>query len=355
MREFYQKYQAYLPAGFFVGGFLFDVVTTDRIDQMFSLGLQGVYLFLLVLFVYWEVSPPSVFQNKERWVSKLWRWHVEVMHFLFGSLLSLYTIFYFKSASLMTSFVFMSFLVVVLVVNELPQLQKRGLVVRSTLLALCLASYLIYLVPVILGSLAVKTFMLSMCLSISFFVWIGMRLQRVSGDPKKVQEQFLVPGIIIQLIFILLYSFKALPPVPISLKHIGIYHSVEKQQKTYVLKYDRSWWRFWQSGAQTFLKREGDAVYCFVSVFSPSAFSDQLQMVWLKDSKGEWIERDSVPLTIHGGRDAGYRGYAMKSNFEAGRWQVQVKTSDDREVGRIYFDVIPSTESTTRDWRMDLL
>jgi hypothetical protein len=354
MREFYQKYQGYFPASFFVGGFLFDLLTTDRIDQSFSLIQQALYLFFIFLFFYWEVLTPQSFKKEGSFLYKVWGWHVEALHFLFGCLLSLYTIFYFKSASLMTSFIFMIFLAVILVINELPQFQKRGIMMRSSLLALCLSSYLIYLVPVITGSLGLYPFILAMVLSMSLFYWICVRIQRLTEDTKWVAKNMMLPGLIIQLSFVGLYFFKVLPPVPISLKYIGIYHDIQKQDQSFVLSYERDWWRFWQSGAQTYLKREGDKLYCFVSIFSPTQFSDQMQIVWYYKGRKGWGRRDAIPLQIRGGRDQGYRGYAVKSNFEEGAWQVRVITSDKREVGRIYFDVTQASPLEPRQWRQDL-
>lgn len=354
MREFYSKYQDYFPAAFFVSGFVFDLLTTDRIDQGFSLIQQAVYLAFLLLFVYWEIVTPAVFLKQEGLLAKIWTWHIELLHFLFGSLLSLYTIFYFKSASLVTSFLFMLFLALVLVVNELPRFQKRGIVVRSILLALCLSSYFVYLVPVMIGNIGVLSFVVAMAMSAALFGLLCLRINRSKQESHWVKQNVMFPGFVIQLIFVLLYFFKALPPVPISLKYIGIYHQVEKHEGDYLLKYQRSWWRFWELGAQTFVRQDGDRLHCFVSIFSPTSFSDQMSLVWYHDSGQGWEKRDVIALSITGGRGGGYRGHVYKSNFEKGSWQIRVLTSDLREVGRISLEVIDDKEAATpRQWRLD--
>jgi hypothetical protein len=353
MLSLYKKYQKYLPALFFVAGFVFDMLTAKRIDQLFSLIQQATYLFLIMILFYWEVCPPARFTDPESRWSQFWRFHVEIMHFLFGSLLSLYTIFYFKSASLMTSFYFMGVLAGLLILNEWTFFKKSGLKVRSALLALCLSSYFIYLVPVVTGAIGWGAFTLAMVLSISLFLLVTTYIQKQKQDESWIQRHILIPGLLVQTIFVALYIFKLLPPVPVSLKYIGIYHQVERSGDSFVLSYERDWWRLWQSGAQTFLRREGDQVHCFVSVFSPTKFQDQAQVRWLLRTSQGWQIQDTIPLKIRGGRAQGFRGYAYKSNFQEGDWQVRVLTSDEREVGRIYFKVVAADENQPRIWRHD--
>jgi hypothetical protein len=58
-----------------------------------------------------------------------------------------------------------------------------------------------------------------------------------------------------------------------------------------------------------------------------------------KDNRAGWMLQDSIPIKIVGGRQEGFRGYGVKSNYQPGQWKVQVETTDDREIGRIYFDL----------------
>ena len=353
MRRLYAKYQGYLPAAFFIGGFIFDLLTTDRIDQFYSLVQQFLYLFFIMIFFYWEILTPKVFLKEKGFLASFWKFHVEALHFFFGSLLSLYTIFYFKSASLVTSFFFMSFLAGLLIINELPQFQKKGTAVRASLFTLCMSSYLIYLVPVTTGQIGWFPFLTAIGLSTSIFILFTRRISDKHEDRAWVNKNIFLPGIFIQLVFVILYFFKVLPPVPVSIKYVGIYHKIEKPEDKFVLSYERDWWRFWEAGAQTFLRREGDAVYCFVSIFSPTQFSDQVRLVWYYRGSNGWDRRDAIALPIRGGRSEGYRGYAYKSNFENGSWQVRVVTSDDREVGRISFDVEDANPNGIRQWSHD--
>ncbi len=111
-------------------------------------------------------------------------------------------------------------------------------------------------------------------------------------------------------------------------------------EDTFRLSHERPFWRIWHHGDQKFLAQAGDRIYVFFRIFSPARFSDQVLMRWYwKDNTGSWKLQDSIPIKILGGRQQGFRGYGMKSNYQAGEWKLQVETTDEREIGRVYFDV----------------
>jgi hypothetical protein len=147
-----------------------------------------------------------------------------------------------------------------------------------------------------------------------------------------------------------MYFAHAIPPVPLAVQYMGIYHGIAKKDGAYELSYTRPRWQFWQHGDQTFLARPGDMIYCFARVFSPARFNDRLQVRWLywTEKKG-WEAQDAIPLNIVGGREEGYRGVTQKSHFAPGDWRVQVETMDDREVGRIQFTVVTDDGTDPRD------
>jgi hypothetical protein len=70
----------------------------------------------------------------------------------------------------------------------------------------------------------------------------------------------------------------------------------------------------------------------------------QVRWFWQPAGHG-WTLQDTIPINIVGGREEGFRGYGVKSNYQPGSWKVQVETKDGREIGRIYFDLELAAEA----------
>ena len=254
-----------------------------------------------------------------------------ILHFLLGALLSLYAIFFFKSSSLFASFGFLAVLVTLLIANESARFRRLGLPFKFALLGLCWLSFFAYVVPIVAGTIGTAVFLVSMLAGC-------VPLGATAAALPRVRRQILLPLGCVLLGFLTLYFFRLIPPVPLSIPFIGVYHGVERTQETYLLSHERPWWRFWHNGDQAFSAQPGDRVYVFFRVFSPTNFADQVVLRWYR--KGDrWALQDSIPIKITGGREAGFRGYGFKTNYESGRWRVQVETTDGREIGRVYFDL----------------
>jgi len=272
-----------------------------------------------------------------RGLQTLWRYHAAATHFMLGTLLNIYTLFYFKSASLGASLIFLLVLAAMLAVNELKPFKTSGTTMRMGIFSLCLISYFTYLVPMLVGSLGTLPFIGSMAaaaLVVAALVWLLQR--RLREHPFAVWEHIVIPYVVVQICFMWLYFAKLIPPVPLSISEIGIYHDVQRMGERFALTTTRPRWKFWQRGDQSFLARPGDKVHCFVSVFSPARFKDRLEVHWLfRDPAAGWRESDTIPLDILGGREGGFRAETTKIHCQAGHWRVRVETSDRRELGRI--------------------
>lgn len=349
----YQKHQSYGDATFFVGGFLFDLTTLDKIEGT-NLLQQGLFLVLLSLFIFFDVMfIHKKIEIPEKYI-KFWKYRNEFGHFIFGSLLSAYTIFFFKSASISTSLSFLIGLVFLLVLNEFPKFKKQGHSIRILLFNFCLIAFLIYLVPIFFGRLGTDVFIVSIFSSqiyFASFLWIW-RKYHISHDFLKKQFLF---SIFVHIAIVILFFSNSLPPVPVSIRFIGIYHDIKKSNDKYELLYDRPFWKFWQSGDQSFFAQPGDKIVCFAKIHSPTHFNDEVFFKWeLFTEKFGWQTQDYIQMNILGGRKKGYRGFTTKSNYQPGHWRIKLETSDHREIGRIDFQVIKEDSQSDRKFKSEI-
>jgi DUF2914 family protein len=334
-----------IAVGFFIAGFVFDMLTLGRIDSWIMIGQQIAYLAVIMgvlthMFLEQAAPAPDPEQmaGLKRWY---YRYRTAAVHFVLGALLNLYTLFFFKSSSLVVSFAFLGVLVGLVLANESSRFKSLGLHLKFALLSLCLLSFFAALVPVVVGSIGLAVFLLAVVVGCLPLIAAAAWIRSATPDLfPRARRQMLLPLGCVLLVFLVFYLFRLIPPVPLSIPFIGVYHAVEKTDVGYTLTHERSVWRVWQNGDQNFLAQPGDKVYVFFRLFSPTGFADQVVMRWyLKDSRRGWTLQDSIPIKILGGREEGFRGYGVKANYQPGAWKVQVETRDGREIGRVYFDL----------------
>jgi hypothetical protein len=356
--ELYREYEAYLPAFFFFAGFFFDIFTLGRIDELSNLLVQFLYLFLATYLLVLEFTNFKEKTQANKVLILIQKYHDEVFHFLLGSLLSAFALFFFKSASIANSFLFIILFVFLLVINEFEAFQKLGKMIRFLLLLLCYICYFSLLIPILVGGIGPFIFLSSMTLSSALLVGFYKFLEKKELIPSlEAKRTILFPGSGMIFTFILFYFLQIIPPVPLSLESMGIYHNVKKEYPTYKLYHEKPWYRFWETGDQKFIARPGDKLYVFVSIFSPGGFSDSVNLHWMKYVGGEYKTSDKIKMKITGGRGKGFRGYSFKTNYTAGEYRVKVETLSGLEIGRINLEVIKaSTEvlKTKRKLEVDI-
>lgn len=345
LRRFYDQNERTVDIAFFAGGFLFDLFTLSRVDAWLSVVQQVVYLVAagaILLHIFFDEGKPA---RQLDALPAIKRWYFEyrqaAAHFLLGALLSVYTLFFFKSSSVFVSFAFLLFLVLVLVINESQRFKRLGLAFKFALLGVCLLSFSAILVPVLIGSIGTLVFLVSMLVG-SLPVALIQRRIRIHAPQRSVQasRQIVVPFGLVLIGFLALYAFRLIPPVPLSIPFMGVYHGVEKTDAGFRLTQTAPSWQFWRRADEHFEAQPGDRLHVYFRIFSPARFSDQVSMLWYwKRDGGRWELQDRIPIAIVGGREEGFRGYGVKSNYQPGRWKVQVETIDGREIGRTYFVV----------------
>jgi hypothetical protein len=248
----------------------------------------------------------------------------------------------------------MALLLAVLFLNELPRFRARGPVVRVALLSFVVTSYAAYLFPLMAGRLGWWLFLPAVLLGAGATVGLWKLYRRFTADPNWTFRRAVLPGLVVQGALVALYGARLMPPVPLSLKSIGIYHSVERatEEKGYRVRYIQATpWKFWVDDAAEFPMREGDKAWAFVAIFAPRGFRDEIRAQWsFDDPKRGWTNLGGpISLSLGTGavnREQGFRTFANTTLRYAGTHRVVLYSSDGREIGRRTFEVVkdPSTE-----------
>jgi hypothetical protein len=337
----------------FVAGFLFDFLTMQRIDAGTDLAFQLAYLAGLTALL--------VLQHREgtgRWtpgprLQRWWRYNLEALHFLYGGLLSAYVVLYFRSSTLAAPAVFLALLVAVMVINEVPVVRRAGHPLRLGLYGFCVLSFLTYFIPILVGRIDGWVFLLSL-MSAAAIVWhVTLWLAPADGNRRAARVRLFTPAAAVLAVVAILYVLRLIPPVPLSVQFQGIYHDVRREGGGYTLVYERPpLWAVWRRDSRPFERRDGDRLHYFARVFAPSGFRHRVMIRWERyEEGGGWSTTDRIPLNVVGGRNEGFRGYAVKSNFTPGEWRVTAETEDGRAIATIPFRVEQDTRNAEREWR----
>jgi hypothetical protein len=347
------SFRRYSPVATFVAGFLFDLLTMQRIDAWTDLAFQLAYLVLLTgLLVYQQREATGT------WVAtgltaKWWRYNVDALHFLYGGLLSAYVVLYVRSSTGTSAITFLVLLVGVMVLNEVPPLRQAGHALRLGLYGFCVLSFLNYFIPIVVGRIAWWVFLLSLLLSAAV-VWrvAALLVPKDEGWRTKRTWLFAPAGGVLLLIGVL-YVLRLIPPVPLSVQFQGIYHDVRRDGHGFTLVYERPrTLTFWRHDSRPFARRPGDRVHYFTRVFAPAGFQHRVVIRWeVQDpTYRTWMTSDLIPLEVSGGRAEGFRGTAVKANFTSGNWRVTAETDDGRAIARLSFRVDEDTGTGERVW-----
>ena len=345
----YQQLSPYLPALFFTGGFFFDILTLGRIDNILNIISHGFFLVCTMALVIMQITEVTPRLNAGTFEKIFFSYQNDAIHFMLGALLNAFVIFYFKSGSLMNTFLLLLVLFGLLLLNEVEFFKKKGPTLKMILLTISLCSFFIYLLPVLIGRTGAGIFLASQFCAGVVILALWQILLKFEVDFTRLSNYLLVPATSVIVIFSLLYAARIIPPVPLSLKQIGIYHNIERQNGDFILSHENPGWKFWFRGDQKFMARENDRIFLFSRIFAPGGFKDKLYFHFqIKDLQNKWQTTDRIPLIIVGGRDAGFRGYAYKQNYREGKWRALVETSEGLEIGRINFTVTNTLETAER-------
>ena len=331
----------WLTVSFFLG-FLIDNLTLNRVDQVFDNLVLAWYVILAggSLIVLYASHADKV---REDWQPLLMKWSPMVLQFSFGGLLSGILIFYGRSGSWLSSWPFLLVILTVIVGNELLKRRAQRLIFNIVILFIAFFSYVELIVPVVVGSMGAWLFVFSGVLALIGMYGYVRLLARVVPQFIFNNTRPLVFSLGVTF-FVLnfLYFANIIPPIPLSLKDMGIYHNVEKLDNGYRLTYEKGrWWEPFKDSDTTYHYQSGDTVFCFSSVFAPTRLSTTIYHRWeyYDEENREWRTHDRLSYPIEGGRDGGFRGFTSIRTVQDGIWRCSVETERKQILGREKFEI----------------
>lgn len=348
IKIFSDKYRLYVTPAVLIIGFLGDILTLNRVDQVFD----NIILITHLLIIGSTIT--LLFLRDTRFGE---RFHIRkhankiqyLMVFSFGAVFSGSIIFYSKSASLGSSWPFLLALLILMLGTEFRKNYFEKLVFQINFYFVALFSYVVVLIPVLTGKMGPVPFIFSSVVAlllIIFFIYIlyGLNKQKISQYIKNIK--FGILGVF--LLFNFLYFTNIIPPIPLSLKFSSVYHNVYRASETsYVGIYESNpWWNIFRKRSHVIHRDKNESVYVFSSVFAPTKLNTEIFHQWqyFDDIKNEWVKTDRIRIPVSGGREDGFRGYSKKGNLFSGRWRVVIETDRGQRLGQINFRLKPKKE-----------
>ena len=303
IRSFYERFEHRISSLFLFLGFIFDVFTLKRVDAIFENAIIVIYLLLIGIFITLIHTTEKKVEGEKNFFSPHF-WYVSILQFLFGGVFSAYLILYF----------------------------------------LAIYSFIIFFIPVALHKIGKEIFLFSGLVSlILIFLFIKALFYFIKDKLSKTKKLLQV---LIAIIFILvnfLYFTNLIPPIPLSLKDAGVFHSIQKnKQGNYDVTYENLGWKEYLTFYPNFHEVPGSSIHAFSAVFSPKNLNITIFHEWQRydETKKGWTTERVMHLPVVGGRDGGFRTYSSRSDLAQGKWQVNIKTEQGQIIGRLRFNVI---------------
>ncbi|MBI2100383.1 MAG: DUF2914 domain-containing protein [Candidatus Vogelbacteria bacterium] len=357
--DWYGRYERHISSIGLIAGFVFDAVKLKRVDLFWENVWVLAHLLVaaagLVVLNYYLNRPGRAGEEYRLYTFQFWL--IFIIQFAFGGLLSTFLVFYFRSSTLAASWPFLLLLAGVFIGNEIFKKHYARLSYQISVLFFSIFAFAIFIVPVIVHRISDGVFILSGLVSLAAiggFVWLLKYLTREKFYQSKKILMYSIAGV--YLAVNLLYFFNLIPPIPLSLKEAGAYHSISKNVAgNYVATAEpASFWNWFRRYDPIHVVL-GAPVYAYSAVFSPTALNVDIVHVWqyYDESTRDWVTLSRINLPVVGGRDDGYRTYSMKRGLAPGRWRVNVETPRGQVIGRIRFKVEPVKEFAS--WPVVLL
>jgi hypothetical protein len=354
--EVLRFHERYLSPITLLVGFTIDAIIIRSVDLFLSNVLLFLYLMVaasgIILFHLTETG-----KLRGKFFFLLVPFIPAIIQFAFGGLFSGFVILYSQSAAYATSWIFVVILAALLIGNERFRRLYTGFAFQASILFATLVSFLIFFLPFVSKKIGTDVFLAGEIIAIIIMIAFVRAFAILNPEVYRAKRLGLTKSAAsIFLIFNVLYFTNAIPPIPLALKDAGVYHSIKREGGEYRLEAEPlKWYERYLRYKTVYHRAPGERVYVFSSVFAPTKLSTTIVHEWeaYDPTTDSWEQVASIRFPIVGGRDGGYRGYTVLDSVREGFWRVNVRTADQRLVGRVSFEIQSvaakvETESVTR-------
>src|SRR3989344_4202091 len=342
-RDWYGRYERPVSSLSLIIGFVFEWSALKRIDMFWeNIWVAAHFFIIALLIILVNFQEEETTNHKD--ASRIHFWYLTFLQGFFGGLLSTFLVFYFRSATLAVSWPFLLLLSAAFVAHESFKKHYERVIFQLCLFYLSLLAFAIYIVPVFFHRIGPDVFLISGLISLVSLLFFVAGVGFFAREKFRQSKKTLAVSVLgLYFAVNILYFFNIIPPIPLSLKDAGVYHSLYKNTaRNYVVGSENT------AGSQNFFAPgedihlvAGRPVYVYSAIFSPSKFNTGIVHEWQKydENAGQWATATRVNLSASGGREGGYRVYSMKTSVVPGEWRVNVKTMQGQVIGRLRFNV----------------
>ncbi|QDG52385.1 DUF2914 domain-containing protein [Persicimonas caeni] len=324
-----EKWRPWFPVAFFVGGFLFDVLTLGRVVTTTNLIVVGFYALgvaaCLVAQPYVAITDDEGRADDEQ-TAKWVRWLGFGLNFCLGSLFSALVVVYFRSAGEWFTLLTVMGLFAAMVFNEFAHWDEKQRHLLWAIYCVSLVMLLNFVVPHIAKSISPWWFYLSSAAAVGL-IWGLCRLAR--QPYRTVYSATGAAAFVVGL-----YVFGLVPPVPLVMKHTLIGTDFQKTDGEYTAMVDeQNWLVDLGLRAPTVVWEPGEHVAVLTAIFAPDDVEVDMEHRWYREVDGEWTQTDAIPFHMRGGRQDGWRMWSRKRHVQPGRWRVETAVKDGTILG----------------------
>ena len=331
----YLQLRRYLPAIFFLSGFIWDAI---------FLGTELSQKDLVVLVLYTTLSAVILLLLGREVKFRFSEYLILALQFFLGGIFNALVIFYFISSASLATLAVVAILMALLIGNEILHRKYERVTLSWTMFGVAVVMLLNFLLPNIFRSISSFWFYASSIAALALVALLRLAARQ--------ERATILPTVVAVCLLMVLHVLHLIPPVPLAQKKMLICHDLVRTTHGYRANVEQRFipasWVFEQKVSQ----RGGEKIFCFTSVFVPPGITTRITHQWLhlEEQSGDWIVTTSLTFPIRSGRREGYRGYSYKRNLQPGRWKVIAKSETGQTIGEIRFRVVnePAKTKTVR-------